>query len=46
MRPCAGRAVENEPLCDFREAAEKLMTSVSEINRAQRRVLAAASGIE
>ena len=40
------RAVESESLFDFREAAEKLMMSVSEINRAQLRALMAASELE
>ena len=40
------RAVEGESLFDFREAAEKLMMSVSEINRAQLRALMAASELE
>jgi EAL and modified HD-GYP domain-containing signal transduction protein len=39
-------AVESESLFDFRDAAEKLMMSVSEINRAQLRALSAASGLE
>jgi EAL and modified HD-GYP domain-containing signal transduction protein len=36
------RAVENESLYEFRDAAEKLMMSVAEINRAQLRALASA----
>jgi EAL and modified HD-GYP domain-containing signal transduction protein len=40
------RAVENESLFEFREAAEKLMMSVAEINRAQLRALASASEVE
>ncbi|MEO8805790.1 MAG: HDOD domain-containing protein [Burkholderiaceae bacterium] len=40
------RAVESESLFDFREAADSLMMSVSEINRAQLRALTAASEIE
>ncbi len=40
------RAVESESLFDFREAADSLMMSVSEINRAQLRALMAASEIE
>ena len=40
------RAVESESLFDFRDAAEKLMMSVSEINRAQLRALMAASELE
>ena len=40
------RAAESESLFDFREAAEKLMMSVSEINRAQLRALMAASELE
>ena len=40
------QAVENEALFEFREAAEKLMMSVSEINRAQLRALMAASELE
>jgi EAL and modified HD-GYP domain-containing signal transduction protein len=40
------RAIENESLFDFREAAESLMMSVSEINRAQLRALTAASQLE
>ncbi len=39
-------AVESESLFDFRDAAEKLMMSVSEINRAQLRALMAASELE
>jgi EAL and modified HD-GYP domain-containing signal transduction protein len=34
--------VENESLYEFRDAAEKLMMSVAEINRAQLRALASA----
>ncbi len=37
------RAVESESLYDFREAADRLMLSVGEINRAQLRALAVAS---
>jgi EAL and modified HD-GYP domain-containing signal transduction protein len=40
------QAVEGEALFEFREAAEKLMMSVSEINRAQLRALMAASELE
>jgi EAL and modified HD-GYP domain-containing signal transduction protein len=40
------RAVESESLFEFRDAAEKLMMSVSEINRAQLRALMAASELE
>jgi len=40
------RAIENESLFDFREAAEALMMSVSEINRAQLRAFTAASQLE
>ena len=40
------QAVESDALFEFREAAEKLMMSVSEINRAQLRALMAASEIE
>jgi c-di-GMP phosphodiesterase len=40
------RAIENESLFDFRETAEKLMMSVSEINRAALRALMAASELE
>ena len=40
------RAIENESLFDFRETAEALMMSVSEINRAQLRALTAASELE
>ena len=40
------RASESESLFDFREAADTLMMSVSEINRAQLRALMAASEIE
>lgn len=40
------RAIENESLFDFRECADALMTSVSEINRAQLRALMAASQLE
>jgi len=39
-------AIENESLFDFREAADALMMSVSEINRAQLRALTAASQLE
>ena len=39
-------AIENESLFDFREAAEALMMSVSEINRAELRALTAASQLE
>ena len=40
------RAIENESLYDFREAADTLMMSVAEINRAELRALASASEIE
>ncbi|HEX7441847.1 MAG TPA: HDOD domain-containing protein [Caldimonas sp.] len=40
------RAVESESLFDFRETAEKLLMSVSEINRAQLRALMAATELE
>jgi EAL and modified HD-GYP domain-containing signal transduction protein len=40
------RAIESESLFDFREAAERLMISVSEINRAELRALTAASQFE
>ena len=40
------RAIESESLFDFREAAERLMMSVSEINRAELRALTAASQFE
>ena len=40
------RAVESESLFDFRDAADTLMMSVSEINRAQLRALMAASDLE
>ncbi len=40
------QAVEGEALYEFREAADKLMMSVSEINRAELRALMAASEIE
>jgi len=40
------RSIENESLFDFREAADALMMSVSEINRAQLRALTAASQLE
>jgi EAL and modified HD-GYP domain-containing signal transduction protein len=40
------RAVESESLYDFRSAAENLMMSVSEINRAQLRALSAATQLE
>jgi c-di-GMP phosphodiesterase len=39
-------AIENESLFDFREAADALMMSVSEVNRAQLRALTAASQLE
>jgi EAL and modified HD-GYP domain-containing signal transduction protein len=39
-------AVENESLFDFRDAADKLLMAVSEINRAQLRALMAASELE
>jgi len=39
-------AVENETLYEFREAADKLMMSVSEINRAELRALMSASELE
>jgi c-di-GMP phosphodiesterase len=40
------RAIESESLFDFRDAAEKLLMSVSEINRAQLRALIAAGELE
>jgi EAL and modified HD-GYP domain-containing signal transduction protein len=40
------RAVESESLFEFREAADKLMMSVNEINRAQLRALMQASELE
>ena len=40
------RAIENESLFEFRETAEKLMMSVSEINRAELRALMAASELD
>ncbi|MEO7337216.1 MAG: HDOD domain-containing protein [Caldimonas sp.] len=40
------RAIEGESLFEFRETAEKLMMSVSEINRAQLRALIAAGSFE
>ncbi len=40
------RAIESEVLFDFREAADTLMMSVSEINRAELRALMAASELE
>jgi len=40
------RAVESESLFDFRDAADTLMMSVSEINRAQLRALMSASDLE
>jgi EAL and modified HD-GYP domain-containing signal transduction protein len=40
------QAVEGEGLFEFREAADKLMMSVSEINRAQLRALMAATELE
>ena len=40
------RAVESESLFEFRDAADALMMSVSEINRAQLRALMAASELE
>ncbi len=40
------RAIENESLYDFREAADALMMSVSEVNRAQLRALTAAGQLE
>ena len=40
------RAIENESLFEFRETAEKLMMSVSEINRAQMRALQGAASLE
>ena len=39
-------AIESESLYDFREAAERLMMSVSEINRAQLRALMSASELD
>jgi len=40
------QAIEGESLFDLREGADKLMMSVSEINRAQLRALMAASELE
>ncbi len=40
------RAIENESLFDFRECADALMVSVSEVNRAELRALTAASQLE
>ncbi|HKX40728.1 MAG TPA: HDOD domain-containing protein [Burkholderiaceae bacterium] len=40
------RAIENESLFEFREAADQLMMSVNEINRAQLRALMQAAEIE
>ena len=40
------QAVEGEALFEFRDAADKLMMSVSEINRAQLRALTSASELE
>jgi len=40
------RAIEDESLFEFRDAADTLMMSVSEINRAQLRALMAASELE
>lgn len=40
------RAIESESLFDLRDAAEKLMMTMSEINRAQLRALTAASALE
>jgi len=40
------RAVESESLFDFRDAADKLMMSVNEINRAQLRALMQAAELE
>jgi len=40
------KAVENESLYDFREAAEALMMSVSEINRCILSALTSASQVE
>lgn len=40
------RAIENESLFDFREAADALMMGVAEINRAELRALTAASQLE
>ena len=40
------RAVESESLFEFREAADKLMMSVNEINRAQLRALMQAAELE
>ncbi|MEP6874318.1 MAG: histidine kinase, partial [Burkholderiales bacterium] len=40
------QAVEGESLFEFRDAADKLLMSVSEINRAQLRALMAASELE
>ncbi|HEY9239188.1 MAG TPA: HDOD domain-containing protein [Burkholderiaceae bacterium] len=40
------QAIENEALFEFREAADRLMMSVSEINRAELRALMSASELE
>jgi EAL and modified HD-GYP domain-containing signal transduction protein len=40
------RAIESESLFEFREAADKLMMSVNEINRAQLRALMQAAELE
>lgn len=40
------KSVEGESLFDFREAADKLMVSVSEINRAELRALTAAAQLD
>jgi c-di-GMP phosphodiesterase len=47
-QPCIElvQAIESESLYAFRDAAERLMMSVSEINRAQLRALASASELE
>ena len=40
------RAIENESLYEFREAADRLMMSVAEVNRAELRALASAASID
>ena len=40
------RAIESESLFEFREAADQLMMSVNEINRAQLRALMQAAELE
>jgi hypothetical protein len=40
------RAAEGESLYDYREAAEHLLMSVAEINRAQLRALQSAAALE